>query len=1287
MEYKFKQIKLSNAERLWLTEILKSNFSKVNAKSLMVKLLDELPEDFNPDKIDNRLVRDNYLTLIGLWHIDPQNSIFDHVSKILKIIKDLIRKNPEISQVTANKIPTLTDITIRNAEIALGHINTLGNFFGGGGLINEHYGMMHASFGQGHSAYNKFLRFKNLEEEMERFFTSNAPRVFGKENKRSNEDRTYGEGKYGEGVYGGSEENNQKRRELLKILQIKPAHKQNQQLRDLAKEVGAQQPNASGVEFRDKIVHNIHLALQTASMIDLSGTKAAPKDKGESAKTDQRGLQEIIEVLKNWQKSEKTDKDFEAAKSALPPVAKTYDILCRTRGQCGAKTTNIIGWLGTAARDNSGYYRALFADFASPEVIADLEKWLEKPAETGRGNKNDESKGDADFENVFRENLIAFLITEKNFPSESLNHGVLAEAPDLDLTVTHPDTDSFLAIFDFKSENYRINSSKPSEFMAKVHKKGFVGKYNPFVYMVTPSKESNEEFVIFEVEDDETSNEISYEDFPFYNQLLFASPLSGAGRRLCRSLVELAKDKHGLSINASCEDYINLQIKKNKRTAAQIHRLNDSDKNIALVLAGYQEVFPDFESEPYMVRGEINQISGNTKEYPKEMAWLNGNVNHERLRYRAGVYIIQPGSLVLEDIKNEVGKLLDLARKNAGGGMIESVFYKLLLKVFGKFATLRSDEVSDVDALGRDVLIEAFADTLIHTEFRNGFTMALMGNWGEGKSSVMEILKRRLKEQQKDRFDFALFNAWEYEQTDNLAAGMAQEVVKGLKSYPDDSLLYKIIDWLHKINLTILFNLIENRWNLFKLFFFGAISWFSYLYLKPLGFNLGGEDTLQKLAVTGSLGIGGLATLMYLFKTVINFMEHPLPANLEKYFKLPNYAKHLGLIPVLKGHIKTLCMLKLNAIRIPFTKIKIGKDRKLLVFVDDLDRCKPDCIAETLDVIRLVMPIPNVIVMICIDHRIAFKAVEKHYKTLAEKEDGNKRSSAEVSRDYLGKIIQLPVRLEPVKHEKLKKYIYDRLFDFKENEWKQFKDLSEWSTYADIKDTNMFDESKDIGTETSRNDFKIVGHEEETQVTDVTDKDDDDDDASEAGQKKDEQKQQADDKESNDEEINDEVDCDGEIVDSPEEGKKFYKLAGLFEFNNPRQLLRLHNSFRFLKALGRGENINTLEILTMLFWQEFLHNWPMKDRGRCMASLIDDTQVEEVIPKVRGVLKKVKGDISMLFNDEPKRYEELAKFVRVVVLPHNEEGVLDTKEEIDEWLDKKAEEEEKIQRQLSHPKP
>ncbi|MHC4125486.1 MAG: hypothetical protein ACYSRR_03405, partial [Planctomycetota bacterium] len=165
---------LPKAERLWLAEILKLNFSNFEVKSLKVKLWNKLPEDFDPDKIDNRLIRDKHLTLIGLWYVNPESPIFGHVSKIIKIIVDLIHKNPVISQVTAKEIAALTRIRERDVTIALKLLFELGDFFGAGGGPREYYGFSKASFRQDNSAYEKFLRFKNLEEEMERFFISGA---------------------------------------------------------------------------------------------------------------------------------------------------------------------------------------------------------------------------------------------------------------------------------------------------------------------------------------------------------------------------------------------------------------------------------------------------------------------------------------------------------------------------------------------------------------------------------------------------------------------------------------------------------------------------------------------------------------------------------------------------------------------------------------------------------------------------------------------------------------------------------------------------------------------------------------------------------------------------------------------------------------------------------------------------------------------------------------------------------------------------------------------------------
>ncbi|MBW8016433.1 MAG: hypothetical protein FVQ82_09615 [Planctomycetes bacterium] len=823
-------------------------------------------------------------------------------------------------------------------------------------------------------------------------------------------------------------------------------------------------------------------------------------------------------------------------------------------------------------------------------------------------------------------------------------------------------------------------------------------------YLVLPGvADLGEEFIIheFHMTSGDTSA-ISCKDFPRYEELkqeapsiqlgLFKKFRSGVdieGSQILDRIIVLAADPNiGLYAEDVDESYANLRLAdsgKRDNVVAQIHKYGEYGELIALAVVGPMKGVE--VSEPklndFIDKGKITELSGYKKNIPGEKAWLNGNLPKKGTREKITVYVIHGEIVTVPEQLNALGEILNLGVENVGGEKAVNVFHKLMLKVFGKFATLRGDEVTDVDALGRDVLIDAFADTLIATEFNNGFTLSLMGNWGEGKSSVMEILKKKLRERGRfwaiykekrvkykvpvlwalinsglqkirtSKFDFALFNAWEYEQTDNLAAGMAQEVVRGLKGEPYHGILNTIKCWLHKFWLAFCFNLIESRWDIFKFLLCGTASCFLYYHLKPQDINFVKDELLEHWPFTTSVAVSGFGGLWYLFKMIISFIKHPLPSNLEKYFKLPNYSKHLGLVPVLKGHIKILCKLKLNAIRIPFTKIKIGKDRKLLLFVDDLDRCKHDCIAETLDAIRLVMPTANVIVMICIDHRIAFKAVERHYHILAEKEDGNRRTSAAVARDYLGKIIQIPVTLEPIEHEYLRNYVYGKLFDFKEKEWKQFKDKPEpveepKSSRKKNRGASKSGVKEPIEQDNS-NRFKKAFQK--------------------AGQTLVKQFIKPRDKNSN----------GGKIKDTPEEGVEFYRLAGLFEFNNPRQLLRLHNSFRFLKALGRGGDGSTLDMLQMLFWQEFLHNWPMKVRGRCMAALVKEEHVAKIeAAKAKKVLENVREEIAELFNKEG--YQKLAEFVRVVVLPHNEEGVLDSAEAIEGWMgeeERKRKEKEK----------
>ncbi len=177
MSYSFKQIKLSDAEKLWLTEIMKADFSPIDVRCMKIKLFKELPEDFDVKSIDWMLVRDNRLTLLGLWHVNPDSPIFTHVSKTIKATKELIMKDPSIKEVTAKQIAGLVGITEQQAEIAILLVHDLPGFFGGGGQTKGHPGWRVANFSQDDSAYDKFVRFKNLEQSMEDFFVGRNLRI------------------------------------------------------------------------------------------------------------------------------------------------------------------------------------------------------------------------------------------------------------------------------------------------------------------------------------------------------------------------------------------------------------------------------------------------------------------------------------------------------------------------------------------------------------------------------------------------------------------------------------------------------------------------------------------------------------------------------------------------------------------------------------------------------------------------------------------------------------------------------------------------------------------------------------------------------------------------------------------------------------------------------------------------------------------------------------------------------------------------------------------------------
>lgn len=174
-QFKFKEYKISKDEELWLRELLKVNFNKINPKHIKVKIWNKVSKDFKPDKLDRRLARENRLTLLGLWYIDPVNPLIGYCSNIMARIKTLLLNNPDLDIIDSFVIGSSLNILRREVEICLTLLSDFRFFNGGQSEQNESiFNKVYLTNDQ--SAFDRIMAYNNLDEIMENYFIENDPR-------------------------------------------------------------------------------------------------------------------------------------------------------------------------------------------------------------------------------------------------------------------------------------------------------------------------------------------------------------------------------------------------------------------------------------------------------------------------------------------------------------------------------------------------------------------------------------------------------------------------------------------------------------------------------------------------------------------------------------------------------------------------------------------------------------------------------------------------------------------------------------------------------------------------------------------------------------------------------------------------------------------------------------------------------------------------------------------------------------------------------------------------------
>jgi photosystem II stability/assembly factor-like uncharacterized protein len=305
------------------------------------------------------------------------------------------------------------------------------------------------------------------------------------------------------------------------------------------------------------------------------------------------------------------------------------------------------------------------------------------------------------------------------------------------------------------------------------------------------------------------------------------------------------------------------------------------------------------------------------------------------------------------------------------------------------------------DLLGRASLANRLFRFLSNSNTKPPFCLSIEAPWGHGKSSIMGMLESLLTTQKTAATVW--FNAWHHRKEDSLLAFLLEAIKK--QSVPKDlawiNFARKLL-WLRaQTPLGLLFLL--GLGFVCCLFYFRAtptdlppwLDAYEPWLKKYKAWRDSYQPTLEHFLALAALFPG----YQILLKSFRIDPEKLLTATKDSL----RLADLRGKTDVRAGFLEELS-----------TVIQCLPGKRLVIFLDDLDRCPPDHIVEMLEAVNFLSGASNCIFVLGIDRHYVETAVGLHYEKIAAarspKLDPTTARNA-FAKSYLEKIINITVGL------------------------------------------------------------------------------------------------------------------------------------------------------------------------------------------------------------------------------------------------------------------------------------
>jgi len=326
-----------------------------------------------------------------------------------------------------------------------------------------------------------------------------------------------------------------------------------------------------------------------------------------------------------------------------------------------------------------------------------------------------------------------------------------------------------------------------------------------------------------------------------------------------------------------------------------------------------------------------------------------------------------------------------------------------------------SDNETTKDLLNYEVHCDLLKEYLTYKKLLP-LTIGVFGDWGSGKSSIMKMLEEKLHEDEKVLTIY--FNSWLFESYEDAKISILENIILELSKNEklSASAKKKILELLSRID---------------------------YMKITSDGIKKYGKNVIDIIA-TGGIGTAIEAGFSMLDKDRLEELARDGFNNFDKYIKEEQNNTSKTTIKSFKQDFAEL--------------ISLTNFESVIIFIDDLDRCMPERVVDTLEAIKLFLSVDNTAFVIGADERILKHSISMHLQLHTfNNNSSHLYDSEQIVTDYIEKLIQIPYHIPKLSPPEIESYnnllfcsnsLEDNEFEKIYNDYIEFRKSDFYTAYS-----------------------------------------------------------------------------------------------------------------------------------------------------------------------------------------------------------------------------------------------